>query len=125
SGQREKDWTSLKTPLPQPKLRPDMAFVIGSLSQDLEMRDKSNFIPENSEANEGYRCPTQDPDLEGQGADPIFIEGISRIPLLCVKAFADAKDTTGYTQRPVSENSFEGYRKLPGDKKEGIKDPRI
>ena len=25
--------------------------------------------------------------------------------------------TTGHTQRPVSEHSFEGYRKLPGDKR--------
>ncbi|KAB0393777.1 hypothetical protein E2I00_004969, partial [Balaenoptera physalus] len=122
---------------------------------DLEMREKSNFIPENSEANEGYRCPTQDPDLEVNtthvissvlrsmfvptfgtetkvGPNILMKPGLTHscrsskpLGLLCVKAFADARDTTGYTQRPVSEHSFEGYRKLPGDKKEGIKDPRI
>ena len=32
---------------------------------------------------------------------------------------------TGHTQRPASEHSFDGYRKLPRDKKEGIKDPGI
>ena len=73
SEQIEKDCTSLKAPFPQPKLLPDMAFVIGYLSEDLEMRAKSDFISENSEADRGYRCRTQDPDLEGQGADPIFI----------------------------------------------------
>lgn len=73
SGQRGKVWTSLKTSLPQPKLLPDMTFLIGSLSYDLEMREESNFIPENSEANEGYRCPTQDPDLEGQSRSHIYI----------------------------------------------------
>ena len=71
--QREKDCTSLKAPLPQPKLLPDMAFVIGYLPEDLEMRAKSNFISESSEADGGYRCPTQDADREGQRADLIFI----------------------------------------------------
>ena len=50
-----------------------MAFVIGYLSEDLEMRAKNNFISESSEADGGYRCPTQDADQEGQGADLIFI----------------------------------------------------
>lgn len=45
----------------------------------IKSKNKRQFDPRNSEGNGGPRCPTQDPDLEDQGADPTFIWGTSRV----------------------------------------------
>lgn len=48
-----------------------MASAIGSLPQRPETAEKSRPVPENSEANGGWGCSAQDPDVESHGTDPV------------------------------------------------------
>lgn len=52
-------------------LLPSSAFAIGSFPQRFETSEKSNAIPENTKANGGSRCTTQNTDVGSHGADPV------------------------------------------------------
>lgn len=70
------------------------------------MRKKSNLVPENSEANGGPRCPHQDPDLEGQGADPIFLQGIGRVLSVPKLAWSFGFDNNTSQHHPCDQRGF-------------------
>uniref|UniRef100_A0AAF6Z046 Neugrin n=1 Tax=Bos taurus TaxID=9913 RepID=A0AAF6Z046_BOVIN len=59
-----------------------MVSAIGSLPQRPETTEKSHPVPENSKANGGVRCPTQDPDVGSHGADPLHYWGMQDLTSL-------------------------------------------